>query len=592
LFELLWFVDIFALTSFAPSIVPAASSGRSWAGVFYAVGGTAGVVGSVLACLWLLEKFKEQDNERDQADATQRLRSRLVAPESVAKRVEPSVAEPLEVLAREADEPPSGVPPLLSGRLEEIVPGPRRIAQDVDLTVFAPIAAPPREEVIVQVIFHTPEREIEAQSRASKVDADAQTLASVPLTIQLRVGDNIKVTLESDGLTISEPVQTANWNGRLVCVYFTARMPRHDGIVRPRLRVFVNGVPAGTVVFKISVEWNPRDQSPSPVEGGGRAFRRPFLSYASEDRVQVLKAAQLLGALKIQCFQDVLSLSPGERWERRLYEEIDRSDLFLLFWSRSAQKSEWVIREAEYALKRLQEAPADRQLEIVPVLLEGPPAPLPPASLNGIHFNDPIRHIIFAEESVADAKKAADRRALDRFAQDVGCVFVTKQGMIASIEGGTAIAIVGDKVERFDSLEDYRVAYHDNEPWVEWKDKLTFCAKAQEVLQQIIGEGAFVAKQSPEIVSATHRRPIEVAEKALGQQQWQKPINNIAKWSSARRAILFLLCASVLSFGVGVLIQTAIAGTADMVGASLFVVSCVGACILGIYAFLRPSKAI
>jgi hypothetical protein len=102
----------------------------------------------------------------------------------------------------------------------------------------------------------------------------------------------------------------------------------------------------------------------------------------------------LLKRLGLEVFQDLLALEPGERWERALYRNIDKADLFLLYWSSQAAASDWVIKEAEYALAR-QDNGAD--IQIMPVLLEGPPAPPAPQSLNALHFNDPIRYIIAAQ---------------------------------------------------------------------------------------------------------------------------------------------------------------------------------------------------
>ena len=255
----------------------------------------------------------------------------------------------------------------------------------------------------MQVILHTPDREGEALTRARKGEPGGQALASVPLTIQVRRNDNIKVSVECVDATIPEPMQTAVWNGRLVCLYFTMQMPNVELIVRAKLRIFVSGVPAGNLVFKILVRQNPPDLPLSPATETARTYRKSFLSYASEDRVEVLKAAQLLRVYKINFFQDVLDLSPGERWKRRLYAEIDDCDLFVLFWSRHAQQSEWVIREAEHALERAKAAPGgDGPPEIRPYPLEVP-LPLPPVSLEDIHFNDPIRFIISAEERVTSA---------------------------------------------------------------------------------------------------------------------------------------------------------------------------------------------
>jgi hypothetical protein len=277
-------------------------------------------------------------------------------------------------------------------------------AQDADVTVFSPRSAPPGSKILIQVMVHAIELKPEAHARALKIEPSAEELASTPLTIQLNQNDNIKVSLDCEGTEISEPVQNANWNGRIVCFYFMMQLPasRSELIVSPRLRVFVNAVPAGFVVFKIKVQPNSSPDFPLVVaEQEGRAFKSAFLSYASEDRVEVLKAAQLIKALRMQFFQDVLSASAGDYWRERLFSEIEKCDVFLLFWSKHARASDWVIREAEYALRCSKSAPPDRSLEIIPVLLEGPPPPLPPPSLQEIHFNDPIRYVIFAEESIS-----------------------------------------------------------------------------------------------------------------------------------------------------------------------------------------------
>jgi hypothetical protein len=276
-----------------------------------------------------------------------------------------------------------------------------RSPQDADVTVFAPQGGRPLSVIIVQVVIHTPEREDEARRRTQTVDSTSQKLASTPLTIQLRMGDKIKVTLECDGALNSAPRQFTKWNGRLVSVNFTLKLPNEPEPLTliSKVRVFVNAVPAADVIFKINVvpTSDKLERSVAPTEV--RAYRKPFLSYAHEDRVQVLRAAQVIGALKMEFFQDVLKITPGERWERRLYLEIERCDVFLLFWSRHAKASRWVVREAEYALQ-ISKNVFGQPIEIVPILLDGPPPPVPPLSLREIQFYDPIKCVIFAEEKM------------------------------------------------------------------------------------------------------------------------------------------------------------------------------------------------
>ena len=103
-----------------------------------------------------------------------------------------------------------------------------------------------------------------------------------------------------------------------------------------------------------------------------KRYGRAFISYAAEDRAEVLKRTQMLKLVSIDVFQDLLSLEPGERWARAIYKNIDKSDVFFLFWSTAAKNSEWVMKEVRYAIERHggdDLAPP----EIVPVIIEGPP---------------------------------------------------------------------------------------------------------------------------------------------------------------------------------------------------------------------------
>jgi hypothetical protein len=76
------------------------------------------------------------------------------------------------------------------------------------------------------------------------------------------------------------------------------------------------------------------------------------------------------------------SLRSGEKWRSRLAEEIERRDVFYLFWSRAAKESVWVEWEWRHALKV---RGADY---IDPVPLASPRQVPPPEELADLHFND------------------------------------------------------------------------------------------------------------------------------------------------------------------------------------------------------------
>jgi hypothetical protein len=160
--------------------------------------------------------------------------------------------------------------------------------------------------------------------------------------------------------------------------------------------VLVDSVPVGSLTFALKVTAEAVSKTEPELRGDrARRYAYAFLSYASPDRAEVIKRAQGLRAGGTSFFNDLLSLDPGERWEKRLYEEIDRCDVFYLFWSSKAKASEWVMKETEYALaRRLTSENGDP--DIIPVIIEGPPPPSPPESLKEIHFNDNLLYVLAA----------------------------------------------------------------------------------------------------------------------------------------------------------------------------------------------------
>ena len=149
----------------------------------------------------------------------------------------------------------------------------------------------------------------------------------------------------------------------------------------------------GCIKFQLVADDQVASPRSEPQGESARRYEHAFLSYASADRKEVLKRAQVLQAAGISFFQDVLKLDPGVRWEREIYKNIDKCDLFLLFWSPAAKDLQWVIKEAEYALRRRGEGDIP---DIVPVILQSPPPLPPPAGLAAIHIDDRIHYMIAA----------------------------------------------------------------------------------------------------------------------------------------------------------------------------------------------------
>jgi hypothetical protein len=276
----------------------------------------------------------------------------------------------------------------------------------VDCSVFAPPKLAVGKEMLVQVFLHPPGRVEDAGAGARQFDADAEWRGFSSLSLELALGTRVGVELDTDDLRVSdEGCGEIRWNNGVAGTSFLVSAPSEaaPGKRHATARFMVDGVPAGRIHFVIELVASLDVETPAePLGDASHRYRKAFISYASQDRAEVLKRVQTLGALKIDYFQDVLDLDPGDRWEQELYTEIDVCDLFLLFWSSASRSSEYVRREAEYARERQMNNDIEEP-DIIPMMIEGPPPPIPWPGFGHLHFNDKLIYLMRWEERERDS---------------------------------------------------------------------------------------------------------------------------------------------------------------------------------------------
>jgi hypothetical protein len=268
----------------------------------------------------------------------------------------------------------------------------------VDCTVFSPSTVAQGDSFLVQVFSHRPEQSETAKKLATEYDQSAERRGFKSLETEIRRGTWLRFHLAIPGLRVNDDLQQITWRGTPQPVQFGVTVPLSaaPGNVIGTVTVDQESIPLGYIKFKLTVRSASEERVPWGFAAVGEAahrYHKAFISYASEDRLEVLKRVQMLSQLRIGFFQDILSLEPGERWERALYRHIDDSDLFLLFWSTAAKQSKWVLEEVRYAIKRK----GNEELappEILPVLIEGPPPVEPPQELAHLHFNDRLLYFM------------------------------------------------------------------------------------------------------------------------------------------------------------------------------------------------------
>ena len=269
-------------------------------------------------------------------------------------------------------------------------------------TAFSRGTLKPLQNFVIQVVVHTPEKSLEAESLAKQTDPKSQALPGY--AIQATEGQSIRLELEIEGATIKDSIREIDWKGETSLVTFDVQAP-DAGFeeLMPVVGIYVDNLPVGRCAWIIE-EAKGRENAPTKTANFS-PYSRAFLSYSSNDRIAVLNFAQFLDSMKIEYFQDLLSLEPGARFAEVFETEIKKCDVFVLFWSSHAKHSSWVVKEALLAHRR-----RDSSLNGLPdfrvVLLEGPPPPEPPASLGSVvHFNDYIRYVISAHENATNLRQ-------------------------------------------------------------------------------------------------------------------------------------------------------------------------------------------
>lgn len=208
-----------------------------------------------------------------------------------------------------------------------------QVSDEVHCTVYAPTQTVPGASFMVVAFAHLEEHAELLEENAKERDDTVVKRGSEELEETVARGQELTFQLQMPGLTIDEPSQSFKWKGKMKPVEFCVEVPKTfaEPAVNCKLLVLCESVPIGHVKFKLNVTAAAAAQPPAPEPQEFLRYRNAFISYASEDRPEVLRRVQMLDTVGINYFQDVLSLKPGERWEKMLYKHIDECDVVFLF---------------------------------------------------------------------------------------------------------------------------------------------------------------------------------------------------------------------------------------------------------------------
>jgi hypothetical protein len=113
-----------------------------------------------------------------------------------------------------------------------------------------------------------------------------------------------------------------------------------------------------------------------------------FISYAREDEKAVADISRRLNDFAVVTWFDKRNLMPGDDWEMRIEQAIEKADYFLLFLSRlTEEKIGFKNREIQLALKQQSYRPRGK-IFLIPILLDDCAVPHDLRNLNWLRATD------------------------------------------------------------------------------------------------------------------------------------------------------------------------------------------------------------
>jgi hypothetical protein len=283
----------------------------------------------------------------------------------------------------------------------------------VDCTVFAPDRVGREQSGLLQVFLHAPNERQQANADAVKSDREAKERGHKSLVLDAPVGTIFAFVVEIEGFEFLEQKDTLLWTGKPQAATFRFDVPKRSkwGLHTGTVRISIDEMPVGRIDFQIEVVRDARLARIQPAGKEARHYSSCFCSYSNLDREEMLKRLQgmKVSAPDMETFVDVLDLRSGDEWNPRIFEVIDKSDLFVVFWSKNACNSKWVKKESRYALKLSDQRHGRPDFRPIPI--EGPPIAPVPRGLKTRHFNDKILGQILAAEL---EKRAREKEKSDQ----------------------------------------------------------------------------------------------------------------------------------------------------------------------------------
>jgi len=266
----------------------------------------------------------------------------------------------------------------------------RKCYYEVYSSIFAPAEVTRKSHMQVQVYLHLDQETEKVKILAQESDKDAERRDYIPLQCKLKKGDKVDVLLSIYGETlIMSDKRSVVWQGSFTKCSFDYFVPKDIDVdeLSCKTMLMVNDIPVGEMRFITRIVETPRRLNSEIIS---HKYNKVFISYAHKDEAKVKSFHEGLKLAGIEHFFDRAYLKTGDIFPQVIQDYINSADLFVLFWSENASKSEYVDKERRQALERAfprVKPQEEAKLSIYPISIE-PRAELPSEMKDNYHFGE------------------------------------------------------------------------------------------------------------------------------------------------------------------------------------------------------------
>ena len=266
----------------------------------------------------------------------------------------------------------------------------RESSCDVFSSIFAPAEVKRKSHMLVQLYLHLFDETEKVKALAKESDKNAERRGYTPLQHKLKKGDKVDALLDIYGETLlMSDKKSVIWQGSFTKCSFDYFVPNDIDVDELSCVsiLTVNDIPIGEMRFITRIVETPRILNPEII---AHKYNKVFISYAHKDEAKVKSFHEGLKLAGIEHFFDRAYLKAGDVFPQVIQDYINSADLFVLFWSENASKSEYVDKERKQALKRAfpQVRPQqEAKLSIYPMSIE-PRTELPSDMKDKYHFGE------------------------------------------------------------------------------------------------------------------------------------------------------------------------------------------------------------